>query len=71
MKTDNQIKAWSRGADYFTKLAGVHTDASSKLACLILADYCVCEWSSDRGGPTQEMAQLAEKTLGITLAAVL
>lgn len=67
MKTNNEIKTWRRGADHYAKRAGEHTDPSSQLACLILADYCVYEWSGDRGGPTQEMIQLAENILGASL----
>jgi hypothetical protein len=67
MKTDDEIKTWTRGADHYAKLAGEHTDPSSQLACLILADYCVYELSGDYGGPTQEMIQLAENILGVSL----
>jgi hypothetical protein len=56
-----------RGADHYAKLAGEHTDPSSQLACLILAAYCACEDSGDYGGPTQEMIQLAESILGVSL----
>jgi hypothetical protein len=67
MKTNDEIETWRRRADHYAKLAGKHTDPSSQLACLILADYCVYEWSGDRGGPTQEMIRLAESILGVSL----
>jgi hypothetical protein len=67
MKTNDEIETWRRRADHYAKLAGKRTDPSSQLACLILADYCVYEWSGDRGGPTQEMIRLAESILGVSL----
>jgi hypothetical protein len=67
MKTDDEIKAWTRGANHYARLAGGHPAPSSQLACLILADYCVYEWSGDRGGTTQEMIRLAESILGVSL----
>ena len=69
MRTQDEIQTWRQGADHYAKLAGEHTDASCQLACLILADYCVYQWSGDHGGPHQEMVQLAEKILGISAGA--
>jgi len=66
---NDQIQTWQRSADHYAKLAGEHTDASSQLACLILANYCVHQWSGDHGGPSQEMVQLAEKILSISARA--
>lgn len=64
MRTQNRNPNLA-AADH-AKLAGEHTDASYQLACLILADYYVHQWSGDHGGPHQEMVQLAEKILGIS-----
>lgn len=65
MKT--AYETWARCANHYGKLAGTYTNASSKLACLVLADYCTYEWSKDRGGPSLEMVQLAENILGVSL----
>jgi hypothetical protein len=72
MKTNNEIKTWSRetwkrGTDHFAKLARECTDPSSQLACFTLADYCMYEDYGERGGPTPEMIQLAESILGVYL----
>ena len=69
MRTHDEIQSWRQDADHYAKLAGEHTDTSSQLACLILADYCVHQWSGDPGGPYQEMVQLAEEILGISVGA--
>ena len=57
-------KAWRRLADYYKRLAADRADegTSVQLACLVLAEHCVHEWSTDPGGPTPEMVALAENT---------
>jgi hypothetical protein len=65
MKTSDALQTWRQVADHYSQLAGEHTDPSSQLACLILADYCMYEDNGDRGGPTPEMIQLAESILGV------
>lgn len=67
MSTDDKIAVWTRGAVHYKKRAENHTRTSHQLAYLVLADHCVYEASGDRGGPTQEMIQLAESILGVTL----
>ncbi len=59
-------EAWRRGADHYKKLATARADegTSVQLACLVLADYCLHQWAGDYGGPTLEMVQLAESTVG-------
>lgn len=71
MRTADEYAAWDRGADHYAELAGAHTDASSQLACLVLAAYCVREGSGEYGGPSLEMVQLSESILGVTLDTVL
>ena len=58
--------AWGWGADYYKKLAADRADegTSIQLACLVLADYCAHRWIGDAGGPTLEMVDLAENTVG-------
>jgi hypothetical protein len=68
--TDDQTRtAWHKGAERYNKLAAERADegTSIQLACLVLAQYCVCQWSGDYGGPTQEMVALAENTVGESL----
>lgn len=67
MKTE--AAAWSKLADHFSKLAAERADegTSIQLACLVLAQYCVFQWSGDGGGPTPEMVTLAENTAGAYL----
>lgn len=65
--TDDQIRtAWHKGAERYNKLATERSDegTSVQLACLVLAQYCVHQWSGDYGGPTLEMVALAENTVG-------
>lgn len=59
-------KAWLRLADHYRNLAVERADEGSsvQLGCLVLAEHCVHEWSTDRGGPTDEMVALAENTVG-------
>lgn len=67
MSTDEKIyAAWRRLADHYRSLAADRADegTSVQLACLVLAERCVHEWSTDRGGPTPEMIALAENTAG-------
>jgi hypothetical protein len=67
MSTDEKIyAAWRRLADHYRSLATERADegTSVQLGCLVLAEHCVHEWSTDRGGPTPEMVALAENTLG-------
>jgi hypothetical protein len=58
--------AWKLGASHYAKLAVERADegTSIQLACLVLADYCMHQWSGDWGGPTLEMVALAENTVG-------
>lgn len=58
--------AWHGGADHFRKLAADRADegTSVQLACLVLAQYCLYQGSGDYGGPTLEMIDLAENTVG-------
>jgi hypothetical protein len=67
--TDAHATAWRKLADYYSKLAAERADEGTgvQLACLVIADYCVHEWSGDYGGPTREMAALAENTIGESL----
>jgi hypothetical protein len=64
MKTDDKrltkARALSRAAAHYANLAEARADASSKLACLVLSDYC----SDDYGGPSEEMVALSEQILG-------
>jgi hypothetical protein len=59
-------EAWRRGADHYKKLATTRADEGTgvQLACLVIADYCLHQWAGDYGGPTLEMVQLAENTVG-------
>lgn len=65
----SRVAAWRALADYFRKLVEARSDegTSIQLACLVLADHCVYEWSGDYGGPTPEMVALAENTAGVWL----
>lgn len=67
--TELHAAAWRKLADYYNKLADERADegTSVQLACLVLADYCVHEWSGDYGGPTRVMVALAENTAGESL----
>jgi hypothetical protein len=57
--------AWRKGADHYSKLAArANAGAGVQLACLVLADYCVHQWSGDYGGPPLEMVLLAEGLVG-------
>ena len=62
----SRVATWRALADYFKQLAAARADegTSIQLACLVLADHCVYEWSGERGGPTSEMVALAENTVG-------
>lgn len=57
---------WQKLADYYRRLAAERSDegTSVQLACLVLAQHCLCEAWGDRGGPTPEMVALAENTAG-------
>jgi len=68
--TQAQAAAWRKLADYYNKLATDRADegASVQLACLVLAHFCVHQWSGDYGGPTEEMAALAGTTIGESLS---
>ncbi len=70
---DQRREAWRKGADRYRKLATERADegTSVQLACLVIADYCVHEWSGDYGGPSLEMVALAENTLGEQLDEVI
>ena len=59
-------EAWKKLADRYSKLAAERADegASVQLGCLVLAERCVHEWSTDLGGPTPEMVTLAEHVVG-------
>ena len=61
--------AWNKIAAHFSKLAAERADegTSVQLACLVLAQYSVCQWSGDYGGPTSEMVVLAENIAGTNL----
>lgn len=51
-----------------TELAAKSLDNPGlQLAYLVLADYCLYEGSDERGGPSMEEVQLAEKITGICL----
>ncbi len=67
--TEAHATAWRKLADYYNKLAADRADegTSIQLACLVIADFCVHEWSGDYGGPTREMVALAENTIGESL----
>lgn len=57
---------WRLGADHYKRLAAARADEGTgvQLACLVLADYCAHRWIGTHGGPTLEMVQLAENTVG-------
>ena len=63
------VAIWRQSWDYLNKLADSrsHEGPGIQLACLVLADHCLYEWSGDRGGPTPEMIKLAEGLVGDTL----
>jgi hypothetical protein len=42
-----------------------------QLACLVLANHCIYEWSGDYGGPPLEVVQLAESISGTCLKSVI
>ena len=69
MRDEKLQAAWHKLADYYRRLAADRADEGTgiQLACLVLAEYCVFEWSGDHGGPTLEMATLAENTVGESL----
>lgn len=75
MSTDKDkiAAAWRQGIDYYSKLAAERADAGPgvQLACLVLTDYCIYQWSGDYGGPTPEMVQLAEDVVGDRLDSVI
>jgi hypothetical protein len=59
-------KLFEKLADHYRSLATERADegASVQLGCLVLAEHCVHEWSTDLGGPTPEMVTLAEHVVG-------
>lgn len=67
--TKTEAAAWDKLAKYFNQLAAERADEGTgiQLACLVLAQYSVHEWSGDHGGPSREMVALAENTVGACL----
>jgi len=65
--------SWRRGIDYYTNLAEERATegAAIRLGCLVLASFCIHEWSGDCGGPTPDMVQLAEQIVGDCLDSVI
>ena len=57
---------WAKASDHFRKLATERADegTSVQLACLVLAQYCLCLSSGEYGGPTSAMVDFAENTVG-------
>jgi hypothetical protein len=59
-------KLFEKLAEHYRSLATERADegASVQLGCLVLAERCAHEWSTDLGGPTPEMVTLAEHVVG-------
>ncbi len=61
-----------RGSNYFVMLAAKRADDPGfQLACSVLAEHCMYEWSGGYGGPSSEMVELAERVVGRSLDSVL
>ena len=69
--TADKLMAWARGSSHYAKLAETRADASWKLACLVFERFCEHECSGDYGGPSEEMIQLSENILGVSLDSVI